>query len=119
MSFELIAILVVGAAMGIGQAAAILIAVSGFGALRREMNRSFEAMNHSFEELTRELNHRFEELTREMNHRFEELTREMNHRFEELTREMNDRFDVMLRNHRAIAGLVVQESEKIQALLRP
>lgn len=86
MSYELIAILVVGVTLGIGQAATIVIMVSGFGALVREMNRGFEAMNR---------------------------------RFEELIREMNRNFDVINRTHRAIAGLVVQESEKIQALLRP
>ncbi len=75
MSYELIAILVVGATTSIALVATIVIMVSGFGALVREMNRGFEAMNGRFEELTREMNGRFEELIREMNGRFEELTR--------------------------------------------
>jgi len=90
MSFELIAILVVGVTLGRGQAATIVIMLSGFGAVVRQMNS------------------RFEELVREMNRSFEEMTRQLNRSFEEVNR-----------THRAIAGLVVQESEKIQALLRP
>ncbi len=101
MSYELIAILVVGATTSIALVATIVIMVSGFGALVREMN------------------HRFAELTREMNHRFEELTREMNGRFEELTREMDRSFAEITRTNRVVASLVVQESDKIQALLRP
>ena len=42
MSYELIAILVVGITLGVGQVAAIVIAVSGLGALVREMDRGFE-----------------------------------------------------------------------------
>jgi hypothetical protein len=90
VSYELIAILVVGVTLGIGQAATIVIMVSGFGELVREMNRGFE-------EMTRQLNRGFEEMTRQLNRSFEDVNR----------------------THRAIAGLVVQESEKIQALLRP
>ncbi len=39
MSYELAAILVVGVLMGLAQAAAIVTAVSGLGALAREMDR--------------------------------------------------------------------------------
>ncbi|HXR36781.1 MAG TPA: hypothetical protein VN754_12565 [Candidatus Binataceae bacterium] len=57
MSHELIAILVVGITLGVGQVAAIVIAISGLGALVREMDRSFEEtrseMNRGFEELSR------------------------------------------------------------------
>jgi hypothetical protein len=60
----------------------------------------------------------FGALIRQTNSRFEELTREMNQRFEELTREMGSRFEEMTRTTRAIAGLVAQESDKLQALLR-
>ncbi len=74
MSYELIAILVVGATTSIGLAATIVIMVSGFGALIREMDQ-----------------------------RFENLAREMSRSFEEMTR-----------TNRAIAGLIVQEPEKIQ-----
>ncbi|HEV3109753.1 MAG TPA: hypothetical protein VGY99_04585 [Candidatus Binataceae bacterium] len=99
MSYELIAILVVGAAMSMGQFAAIVIAISGLGA----MARGFEAMDARFEKTTREINRGFDA----MDARFEKTTREMNRGFEELSR-----------THRAIAALVVQESEKIQTLLR-
>jgi hypothetical protein len=88
MSYELIAILVVGAAMGLGQVAAIVIAISGLGAVAR----GFDAMDARFAESTREMNRGFEKTDRGL----EELSR----------------------THRAIAALVVQESEKIQALLR-
>ena len=60
MSYELAAILVVGVLMGLAQAAAIVTAVSGFGALAREMeqtrievNRGFEAMDRRLEEISR------------------------------------------------------------------
>jgi hypothetical protein len=42
----------------------------------------------------------------------------MDARFEKTTREMNRGFEELSRTHRAIAALVVQESEKIQTLLR-
>jgi len=89
MSYELIAILLVGITLGVGQVAAIVIAISGLGALVREMDRGFE------------------ETRSEMNRSFVETRSEMNRGFEELSR-----------THRVIAALIVQESEKIQALLR-
>jgi hypothetical protein len=85
MSYELTAILVVGVVMGLAQAAAIVIAVSGFGALIREMDRHFE-----------------------------QTRGEVSRAFEAMDR----RFEEMSRLNRTVAALVVQESEKIQTLLR-
>jgi len=89
--------------MTLGQLAAIVTAASGLGALAREMRHSFEAMDARFEQTAREISRGFDA---------------MDARFEQLMREMNRSFEQISRTHRAIAGLVVQESEKIQALLR-
>ena len=42
----------------------------------------------------------------------------MNRSFVETRSEMNRGFEELSRTHRVIAALIVQESEKIQALLR-
>ncbi len=89
MSYELIAILVVGITLGVGQVAAIVIAISGLGALLREMDRGFE-----------------------------ERRSQMNRSFVETRSEMNRGFVEINRTNRLIAALIVQKSEKIQALLR-
>ena len=82
MSYELAAILVVGVLMGLAQVAAIVTAVSGLGALAREMDQTRGEVNRGFEAMDR---------------RFEEISR----------------------LNRAVAALVVQQSEKIRALLHP
>jgi hypothetical protein len=99
MSYELTAILVVGVVMGLAQAVAIMTAISGLGTLAREMDRTRGEVNRGFEAMDR----RFEETRGEVSRAFEAMDR----RFEEISR-----------LNRAVAGLVVQESEKIQTLLR-
>ncbi|HZY60816.1 MAG TPA: hypothetical protein VFE56_13705 [Candidatus Binataceae bacterium] len=117
MSYELTAILVVGVVMGLAQAVAIMTAISGLGTLAREMdrtrgevNRGFEAMDRRFEETRGEVSRAFEAMDR----RFEATRGEVSRAFEAMDR----RFEEISRLNRAVAGLVVQESEKIQTLLR-
>ena len=85
MSNELIAILVVGVAMGLGQFAAIAIAVLGFGAMSRQTDGTARQLDATLQEMSRENNRTFQEI---------------------------------VRMHNTMAAIVVQESEKIQTLLR-
>ena len=101
MSYELAAILAVGVVMGLAQAVAILTAISGFGALIREMDRHFEQTRG-------EVNRGFEVMDR----RFEETRSEVSLAFEAMDR----RFEEISRLNRTVAALVVQESEKVQTL---
>jgi hypothetical protein len=70
MSYELAAILVVGVVMGLAQAAAIVTAVSGIGAMAREMNRTRGEVNRGLEETRAEANRSFEETRAQMNRGF-------------------------------------------------
>ncbi|MCS7198920.1 MAG: hypothetical protein N2327_00550 [Caldimicrobium sp.] len=74
-----------------------------FGALLKEMNIRFEAMNARFEALQKEMNTRFEALQKEMNTRFEA----MNARFEALQREIDTRFEALERRFNFLQWLII------------
>ena len=64
MSNELIAILVVGAAMGIAEFAAIVIAISGFGAISRQIDGTARHLEATLHEMSRENNRSREDIIR-------------------------------------------------------
>ena len=94
MSFELIAILTVGVVMGLETLTGILIAVHTFGAMERNFQQTWQQMERNFQQGKEATERHFQEMQEQMDRGFQEMQR--------ITR--------------AVAALVVQESEKIQAL---